>query len=573
MADAPKLIGTEMLGESYYKINMGIDNANEALKKSFKAESISTVATNTATNAVNKADNVQKQLDTLVVNGDSSVEAAQARVDVLGISSKSLKERLDKTQIDFFKSATQLKSLKGFKKFFDKLNAGLPATLVFLGDSTTEKNSYATVNHVDRITTMLKERYGDLATVINKGVGGNTALDMWERVYKDVASNKPDAIVICAGINDSSKSVPLSDSMSAYRNIISGLFATCGEDTDILCRTMNMQRNINHELHPTFIAFNNELKKLCDEFGVVYADYFSYQKSLNMTQEEAMNYYYDAIHPNDAGHELIYNFLKEFFVPGSLNYNRITTLKGLNVNHTNVVTDFNYGDTSVDPNAVHFPNGRFLNNRAGIGKKITVKFYGTGISFHHTVANSHGMIQIKIDGTVIESSYDLYYTKVLWNNVYTKKGLTLGDHTLEIEVLSQKNPNSTNYNVYIGAFRILGTANIDTKIGQHMLMFGSNVTTTRNTSGFTMRDKQTGFTIQGGFASCDKGGYIPLLVPFASGYHVNVTQSGGGGIANPTYEPVYFTSSADYQSDKFKPNWSSADAKKGINWMAFGITN
>jgi lysophospholipase L1-like esterase len=573
MADAPKLIGTEMLGESYYKINMGIDNANEALKKSFKAESISTVATNTATNAVNKADNVQKQLDTLVVNGDSSVEAAQARVDVLGISSKSLKERLDKAQIDFFKSATQLKSLKGFKKFFDKLNAGLPATLVFLGDSTTEKNSYATVNHVDRITTMLKERYGDLATVINKGVGGNTALDMWERVYKDVASNKPDAIVICAGINDSSKSVPLSDSMSAYRNIISGLFATCGEDTDILCRTMNMQRNINHELHPTFIAFNNELKKLCDEFGVVYADYFSYQKSLNMTQEEAMNYYYDAIHPNDAGHELIYNFLKEFFVPGSLNYNRITTLKGLNVNHTNVVTDFNYGDTSVDPNAVHFPNGRFLNNRAGIGKKITVKFYGTGISFHHTVANSHGMIQIKIDGTVIESSYDLYYTKVLWNNVYTKKGLTLGDHTLEIEVLSQKNPNSTNYNVYIGAFRILGTANIDTKIGQHMLMFGSNVTTTRNTSGFTMRDKQTGFTIQGGFASCDKGGYIPLLVPFASGYHVNVTQSGGGGIANPTYEPVYFTSSADYQSDKFKPNWSSADAKKGINWMAFGITN
>ncbi|MCU5047643.1 SGNH/GDSL hydrolase family protein, partial [Bacillus cereus] len=260
MADAPKLQGTEKLGESYYKINMGIDNANEALKKSFKAESMSTVATNTATNAVNKADNVQRQLDGIVINGDSSVEAAQARVDVLGVSSKNLKERLDKAQIDFFKNATQLKSLRGFKKLFDKLNAGLPATLVFLGDSTTEKNSYSSVNHVDRLTTMLKERYGELVTVINKGVGGNTALDMWERVYKDVASNKPDAIVICSGINDSSKSVPLSDSMSAYRNIISGLFTTCGEDTDILCRTMNMQRNINHELHPTFIAFNNELK-------------------------------------------------------------------------------------------------------------------------------------------------------------------------------------------------------------------------------------------------------------------------------------------------------------------------
>ncbi|PDZ92562.1 hypothetical protein [Bacillus thuringiensis] len=116
MADAPKLQGTEKLGESYYKINMGIDNANEALKKSFEASTvafeansnatgavdiaynstdIAKEATNVANEAVIKAQSVQKQLDTIVVNGDSSIEAAQARVDNSGNAHTSLKSRLD----------------------------------------------------------------------------------------------------------------------------------------------------------------------------------------------------------------------------------------------------------------------------------------------------------------------------------------------------------------------------------------------------------------------------------------------------------------------------------------------
>ncbi|MGE1052291.1 hypothetical protein ACQGS7_12695 [Bacillus sp. GFa4/2] len=109
MADAPKLQGTEKIGESYYKINMGIDNANEALKKSYEAGTISNNAVNIANGAVNtsnsavesatvakqKAQNVQDQLDQIVIEGDSSVEAAQARPDENGNSHSSLKDRLD----------------------------------------------------------------------------------------------------------------------------------------------------------------------------------------------------------------------------------------------------------------------------------------------------------------------------------------------------------------------------------------------------------------------------------------------------------------------------------------------
>ncbi|MGE7891239.1 right-handed parallel beta-helix repeat-containing protein [Bacillus cereus] len=102
MADAPKLNGNEFLDESYYKINMGIDNANSALNRSLTAESNSRGAINIANDAVNVANNaklesksVQEQLNNIVIEGDSSVEAAQARVDENGVVHDTLKERLD----------------------------------------------------------------------------------------------------------------------------------------------------------------------------------------------------------------------------------------------------------------------------------------------------------------------------------------------------------------------------------------------------------------------------------------------------------------------------------------------
>jgi len=95
MADAPLVLLTDDLPEGTEKINKGISNANEALKKSFNAESSSNTAVNVANGAKDKADSVQKQLDEAVIKGDSSPAADQARVDVEGVTHPSLKARLD----------------------------------------------------------------------------------------------------------------------------------------------------------------------------------------------------------------------------------------------------------------------------------------------------------------------------------------------------------------------------------------------------------------------------------------------------------------------------------------------
>jgi hypothetical protein len=67
MADAPKILGTDSLRSAYPKLNMMVDLVN----------------------------NFQLQVNEIVVDGDSSVEAAQARIDAEGNSFPTLKERLD----------------------------------------------------------------------------------------------------------------------------------------------------------------------------------------------------------------------------------------------------------------------------------------------------------------------------------------------------------------------------------------------------------------------------------------------------------------------------------------------
>lgn len=79
---------TDTLNDGREKINEAIDGANDA-------KVLSTNADVKATEALAKSETTQTQLDTIVIDGDSSVEAAQARLDERGITHQTLKERID----------------------------------------------------------------------------------------------------------------------------------------------------------------------------------------------------------------------------------------------------------------------------------------------------------------------------------------------------------------------------------------------------------------------------------------------------------------------------------------------
>ncbi|MFB8539419.1 hypothetical protein [Enterococcus thailandicus] len=90
---------TDFLNDGRVKINkFAIDPANRAEQNSKNANNTAATAVEIAKNASNKAENVQDQLTQITIEGDSSVEAAQARVAEDNTTYQSLKDRLDNHQ-------------------------------------------------------------------------------------------------------------------------------------------------------------------------------------------------------------------------------------------------------------------------------------------------------------------------------------------------------------------------------------------------------------------------------------------------------------------------------------------
>jgi len=94
MARAPQILGSDTLKLAYPKLNMAIDNSNEALDKAVMAET-------NANQALSQSESTQTQLDTLIINsGTSDAETLQARVDPNGHAFSTLKDRLDSEFIE-----------------------------------------------------------------------------------------------------------------------------------------------------------------------------------------------------------------------------------------------------------------------------------------------------------------------------------------------------------------------------------------------------------------------------------------------------------------------------------------
>lgn len=211
MADAPKLTGKDTLRTAYPKINAAIDNANEAFKKSASAVSTSNIANDTANNALadankatelattanEKTDSFQSQLDQLSIEGDSSVEAAQARVTADGTTYTTLQQRLNEADslvgaIKLHKESNSKLLSAVLKKIYTRGTVKIvcqgdsmtysqdtisgdslaPTGTADNGDAHTQKR--ALITYPEKLKAYLDEIYpSNSISVINKGYSGD----------------------------------------------------------------------------------------------------------------------------------------------------------------------------------------------------------------------------------------------------------------------------------------------------------------------------------------------------------------------------------------------------------------
>lgn len=92
---------TDTLAEGYPKINAAIQKADQAFVVADNAVDTANNALAVANQSLANSQSVQEQLNQVVINGDSSVEAAQARVNADNtVTYDTLKERLDTEYIE-----------------------------------------------------------------------------------------------------------------------------------------------------------------------------------------------------------------------------------------------------------------------------------------------------------------------------------------------------------------------------------------------------------------------------------------------------------------------------------------
>jgi len=207
-----------------------------------------------------------------------------------------------------------------------------PFTVVAFGASTTAPRE-DTFIFADHLREALQESNPD-AKVINAGVPGNTTTMARERFQSDVLSHKPDLVIICFGINDSTcdvwKDPPVRTprvSLAVYlenmEHFVGSIRKNGGEvllmTTQPLCWTPHMRELYGSAPYdPTrtdgfnviLRTYTEALREFAKKWDIGLVDVFSaFEKFARTPGNQLSQLLPDGMHPNSSGHKIIANLL------------------------------------------------------------------------------------------------------------------------------------------------------------------------------------------------------------------------------------------------------------------------
>ena len=137
--------------------------------------------------------------------------------------------------------------------------------------------------------------------LINKGVSGQTTVEMLVRFKKDVVDLGSNIVIILAGINDIAQNSGYISLDDIAKNITKmGLIAKASNIKVVVCSVLPVTsiewnskiKNSNQKV----IDLNSKLLKSTKTHGFLYLDYYSSMK------DELTELTYDGLHPNKSGY-------------------------------------------------------------------------------------------------------------------------------------------------------------------------------------------------------------------------------------------------------------------------------
>ena len=186
--------------------------------------------------------------------------------------------------------------------------------ILFIGDSitdcgrTTRSNSLGN-GYVAMVAERFKPLYSKLR-ITNRGIDGNTSIDLVTRWKKDCIDLKPSIISILIGINDTWRrydngiETDITTFEENYRSILDrtvvGLRASL-----ILCEPFLLPLTVEQKLwHVDLNPKRRLIRGLANEYGAVFVPLQeAFQKAT--AKRSATELADDGVHPTEVGHKLI----------------------------------------------------------------------------------------------------------------------------------------------------------------------------------------------------------------------------------------------------------------------------
>ena len=169
----------------------------------------------------------------------------------------------------------------------EKMN---PTKIVLMGNSITE--------HWQTYSPLF---FKENSFLINKGISGQTTIEMLSRFNEDVIKQNPQAVYILAGINDIAQNSGYISIDDISKNIIKmGLIAQKNNIKVVVCSVLPVTEIIWNEkiknANQKVIELNQQLISSSKKNNFIYLDYY------NQMKKELSSLTYDGLHPNEKGY-------------------------------------------------------------------------------------------------------------------------------------------------------------------------------------------------------------------------------------------------------------------------------
>jgi len=191
------------------------------------------------------------------------------------------------------------------------------ARILFQGDSITDGNRgrNADPNHIlgHGYAFIIAARHGAAfpelkLDFMNRGVSGNTVLDLEKRWQKDTLDLKPDILSILIGVNDQSRNIPLDQYEQVYDKLIADVKTANPNVKLVLCESFGLPVGNRKATWDTWSEGLKQRQAIVAKLAQKHqAALVLFQKAFDDAAQRAPADYWiwDAVHPTYSGHQIM----------------------------------------------------------------------------------------------------------------------------------------------------------------------------------------------------------------------------------------------------------------------------